>query len=84
MKHASVRLQVTNLLGGDQAASHARLPSIMADAAYVIIAQPRAANVTGNFFIDDDTLRAVGKADMSEYAVKKGTADEDMIPDLFV
>lgn len=45
-----------------------RKPSIMADAAYGIITSD-SRQVTGNFFIDEDFLRARGVSDFSEYAL---------------
>lgn len=58
---------VRNILGGDSMAERSRLPSIMADAAYAVLTRdPRTC--TGNFFIDEEVLRADGVADFSPYA----------------
>lgn len=46
-----------------------RKPSIMADAAYQILTQ---AGVTGQFFLDEDVLRAAGVTDFESYAVSPG------------
>ncbi|MBI1841985.1 MAG: NAD(P)-dependent oxidoreductase [Verrucomicrobia bacterium] len=70
---------VRNLLGGDAAIRGSRKPSIMADAAYEILGKP--ADVTGNFFIDDEVLRGAGRIDLSEYAVDPGAK---LLPDFFV
>jgi hypothetical protein len=39
--------------------------------------------VTGNFFVDDEVLRAHGVTDLSRYN-PSGVADIDVTPDLFV
>ena len=57
---------VRNLLGGDAVARMSRSPAIMADAAHAILARdPRQC--TGNFFIDEEVLRAEGVTDFSSY-----------------
>ena len=48
-----------------------RKPEIMADAACEVVAR-NAAEHTGNFYIDEDVLRAAGEADFSQYAIKEG------------
>ncbi|MBA3538021.1 MAG: NAD(P)-dependent oxidoreductase [Deltaproteobacteria bacterium] len=70
---------VQNLLGGDSSIKGSRKPAIMADAAYAIFNKP--ADVTGNFFIDDEVLRGEGKTDLSEYAVDPTAT---LLPDFFV
>jgi citronellol/citronellal dehydrogenase len=58
-----------------------RKPEIMADAAHAILTRdPRTC--TGNFFIDDDVLRAAGVADLDQYAVTPG--NKEFLPDFFV
>jgi citronellol/citronellal dehydrogenase len=69
-----------NLLGGDETARHGRTPEIVAEAAYAIVVRPAGA-CTGNFFIDEDVLRAEGVQDFERYAVKRG---EPLMRDLFV
>jgi citronellol/citronellal dehydrogenase len=69
-----------NLLGGEETARHGRTPEIVADAAYAILTRP-ARECTGNFFLDEDVLRAEGASDFERYAVKKG---EPLMRDLFV
>lgn len=59
-----------------------RSPEIMADAAHLILTAP-ATETTGNFFIDDEVLRAHGRTDLSCYA-PPGTDDIDLLPDFFV
>ncbi|MCO5070026.1 MAG: NAD(P)-dependent oxidoreductase [Rhizobiaceae bacterium] len=58
---------IRNLLGGPAVAAMSRSADIMADAAYAIIKKP-AREVTGNFFIDEEVLRADGVTDFSAYA----------------
>lgn len=71
---------VQNLLGGDAAMKVARKPDIMGDAAYVIFNRS-ARECTGNFFIDDDVLRAAGKTDLTAYSVDPTAT---LLPDFFV
>lgn len=49
-----------------------RTPEIMADAAYAILVKP-SRSVTGNFFVDEDLLRAEGVQEFSRYAASPGT-----------
>jgi citronellol/citronellal dehydrogenase len=58
---------VRNLLGGDSMAAMSRTPEILADAAYAIFNRP-ARQTTGNFFIDEEVLKAEGVTDFSIYA----------------
>jgi citronellol/citronellal dehydrogenase len=58
-----------------------RTPEIMADAAHAILNRnPREC--TGQFFIDDEVLRAEGVQDLDQYSVKPGT--KDFLPDFFI
>jgi len=58
-----------------------RTPEIMADAAHAILTK-ESRTCTGNFFIDDEVLRANGVTDLDQYAVTKG--NREFIPDFFV
>jgi citronellol/citronellal dehydrogenase len=69
-----------NLLGGDETAKHGRTPEIVADAAVAILRRD-SRSATGNFFIDEDVLRAEGVTDLERYAVKPG---EPLMKDLFL
>jgi citronellol/citronellal dehydrogenase len=69
-----------NLLGGDALARHGRTPEIVADAAVAILKRD-ARSCTGNFFLDEDVLRAEGVTDLARYAVVPG---ETLAPDLFL
>ena len=57
-----------------------RYPSVMADAAHVILSR-KSKTCSGNFFIDEDVLRAEGITDFDHYALKPGT---ELFNDLFL
>jgi citronellol/citronellal dehydrogenase len=59
-----------------------RKPTIMADAAHVILCS-NSREFTGNFCIDDQVLRAAGVTDLSRYR-PEGVREEDLLPDFFV
>jgi citronellol/citronellal dehydrogenase len=69
-----------NLLGGEETARHGRTPEIVADAAHAILVR-ESRGCTGNFFIDDEVLRAEGVKDFDRYAVEKG---QELLPDFFL
>jgi citronellol/citronellal dehydrogenase len=69
-----------NLLGGDEMARRGRTPEIVADAAVAILKRDARA-CTGNFFIDDEVLRAEGVTDLAKYAVTPGA---ELLPDFFL
>ena len=71
---------VQNLLGGDEVIRHCRKPDIMADAAHAILTR-NSRECTGNFFVDEDLLRASGQQDFDHYAVTPGV---ELSPDFFV
>ncbi len=68
------------VLGGEVASRHCRTPAIVADAAHAILTRD-SRTCTGNFFIDEEVLRASGVADFTRYAVAPGSP---LVPDLFV
>ena len=69
-----------NLLGGSVEARNCRTAEIMADAAYqILIGDSRECS--GNFFLDEDVLRAAGKKDFSVYEVEPG---QPLLKDLFL
>jgi len=74
---------VQNLLGGSDMIQRSRTTDIFSDAAYLILTSD-AKKVTGNFFIDENVLRAVGVTDFSKYAVTKGMKDDELALDFFV
>jgi len=55
-----------------------RKPAIVADAAYQILTGGRSS---GNFYVDEDVLRAAGISDFEQYAVSPGSA---LFSDLFL
>ena len=71
---------VRNLLGGAQVAAMSRSPEIMADAAYAIFNRP-CREATGNFYIDEEVLRAEGVSDFSKYAPG---SEGSLVGDFFV
>jgi citronellol/citronellal dehydrogenase len=71
---------VENLLGGAAVVRGSRRPEIVADAAHLILTRPSREN-TGQFFLDEDVLRAAGVTDLAPYQVDPGA---DLLPDLFV
>ncbi len=71
---------VRNLLGGASVAAQSRSPAIVADAAYAIFNQP-SREATGNFYIDEEVLRAEGVTDFSKYA---SGSDGPLVADFFV
>ncbi|MDQ2705590.1 MAG: NAD(P)-dependent oxidoreductase [Pseudomonadota bacterium] len=73
---------VRNLLGGDGMAAISRSPAILADAAYAILNRP-SREATGNFYIDEEVLRAEGVSDFSTYApgAKGALAGDFFVPD---
>ena len=70
---------VRNVLGGATVARACRSAAIVADAAYAIFSKP-ARSCTGNFFIDEEVLRAEGVTDFSIYAA----SDDPLVGDFFV
>ncbi|MGB3539302.1 MAG: NAD(P)-dependent oxidoreductase [Mesorhizobium sp.] len=71
---------VRNLLGGASVAAMSRSPEIVADAAYAIFNRP-SREATGNFYIDEEVLRAEGVTDFSKYAPG---AEGPLVGDFFV
>jgi len=69
-----------NMLGGHVQAENCRLPAIVADAAHAVLTRP-SRECTGNFFIDEDVLRAEGATDFKSYAV---SPDRPLMPDFFL
>ena len=68
------------LPGMTERIAQTRKPEIVADAAFVIFGRD-AKTTTGNFFIDEDVLRAAGVTDFEPYAMQPG---KPLIPDLFI
>ncbi|HLR86921.1 MAG TPA: NAD(P)-dependent oxidoreductase [Wenzhouxiangella sp.] len=68
------------MLGDAVKPENCRKPEIVADTAHWVLSQP-AAEVSGNFFIDEDILEKMGITDLDQYAVEPG---QPLIPDLFL
>jgi citronellol/citronellal dehydrogenase len=71
---------VQNLLGGDATIRGSRSPEIVADAAHIILTRP-SRDWTGQFFVDEDVLRAAGVTDLDRYQMVPGAP---LIPDFFL
>jgi len=63
-----------------QLLSHSRKPEIVADAAYAILTKS-SKEVTGNFFIDEEVLKAEGKSSFDAYAI---SPEKPLQPDFFL
>jgi citronellol/citronellal dehydrogenase len=74
---------VRNLLGGGEAIDRSRTPEIVAEAAYIILGRD-SRRCTGQFFIDDEVLRAEGIDDLRAYQVNPDRPPEDLLPDFFL
>jgi citronellol/citronellal dehydrogenase len=68
------------VLEGQVDPANCRTEEIMADAAHSILGRDARA-CTGNFYLDEDVLRATGMKDFDRYAVKPGEA---LMKDLFL
>ena len=68
-------------VGGKQLFNQARLPTIMADAAYAILTSEKRA-ISGRLMIDEDILREKGVADFAQY--RYTDTDDELMVDLFV
>jgi citronellol/citronellal dehydrogenase len=71
---------VAHLPGGEALMERSRYAAIMADAAFEILLKA-PGEATGQFFIDEDVLRAAGVTDFSAYSVNPGL---DLYPDYFL
>ena len=71
---------VENLLGGPSALAGCRHPSIVADAAHMIVTRPSRQS-TGQFFIDEQVLREAGMTDFNRYAIDPTAT---LTPDIFL
>lgn len=74
---------VQNLLGGDESIRRCRTPEIMADAAYYILRR-NSRECTGNFFVDEELLKAEGVTDLSHYRMDTSLPEEELLPDFFL
>lgn len=75
----AIATSAINMLGGEPMMQRARKPDIMADAALAIFRMDPPPS--GQFFIDEEVLRNLGKKDFDDYAVNP---DLDLLPDFFL
>ena len=68
------------MLGGSVKPENCRQPAIVADTAHAVLTRP-SRECSGNFFIDDEVLRAEGVSDFERYAVAPG---QPLLPDFFL
>lgn len=68
-------------IGGKQLFNQARLPNIMADAAYEILRSEKRA-ISGRLMIDEEILREKGVTDFSKY--RYADTEDELMVDLFV
>jgi citronellol/citronellal dehydrogenase len=71
---------VANLPGGNMLMERSRYATIMGDAAHAVLSKD-PKEVTGQFFIDEEVLRAEGIVDFSHYAVHP---ELELFPDYFL
>jgi putative sterol carrier protein len=78
----AIHTAAMEMLAGTDSFSYSRKPEIMADAAYEILCRD-PTTTSGNFFVDEDVLKAAGVADMKQYAC---VADnwQNLMPDGFL
>mmetsp|Transcript_35719 Transcript_35719/g.41656 ORF Transcript_35719/g.41656 Transcript_35719/m.41656 type:complete len:306 (-) Transcript_35719:111-1028(-) len=74
---------VQNILGGDESIKRSRKDTIVSDAA-IIVLKSDSRKVTGNFYVDEDILRANGVTDFSKYRMRPDVKEEDLYPDGFL
>jgi len=70
---------IRNMPGGQQMVQAARGPEIMADAAHAVLT---GSGGTGNFYTDEEVLRAAGVQDFTPYSL--GAPEDRLVPDIFL
>ncbi|MDD7836538.1 SDR family oxidoreductase [Paenarthrobacter sp. AB444] len=70
---------IRNMPGGRQVVQAARGPEIMADAAHAVLT---GSGATGNFYTDEEVLRAAGVTDFAPYSL--GAPEDRLVPDIFL
>ena len=76
---------IRNMPGGRQMVKAARGPEIMADAAHAILTGANLAaggSKSGNFYTDEEVLRAAGVSDFAPYSL--GAPEDRLVPDIFL
>ncbi|MDX2061035.1 MAG: NAD(P)-dependent oxidoreductase [Gemmatimonadales bacterium] len=74
--------EAIRLIVSQEARRTCRTTEIMADAAHVILTRP-SREFTGNFCLDEDTLRSAGVTDFSRYR-QPGVREDELMRDFFV
>lgn len=69
--HTIIQTSALTVSAASGVMTNARLPSIMADAAYLLLTK-KAADFTGQFCIDETLLRENGVTNFDQYAVQPG------------
>ncbi|MFF1828004.1 SDR family oxidoreductase [Paenarthrobacter sp. NPDC058040] len=72
---------IRNMPGGRQMVQAARGPEIMADAAHAVLSGGGGYG-SGNFYTDEEVLRAAGVRDFSPYSL--GAPEGNLVPDIFL
>ena len=68
IRTAALKMLVGTPLASQLSAENCREPKILADAAHAILTQ-KSATTTGQFYIDEQVLAAIGVTDLDQYAV---------------
>ena len=79
----SIATAAVQMLGGEGSMSKSRTPEIMSDAAIAILRSP-SRTCTGNFFIDDEVMAALGVTDLSKYNVDPSVPQSELLLDFFL
>lgn len=79
----AIETAAMDLLSGGGGNSAYRKVDIMADAAYEIFTRD-PKKCTGNFFIDDEVLKAAGVKDLGQYRCDPATPESQLMPDFFL
>jgi len=78
--HTVIATAALAMLGGPVKPELCRRPEIVSDAAHALLIRD-SRSATGNFYIDEEVLRAEGVTDFESYAVQPG---QPLITDLFL
>lgn len=80
---------IRNMPGGEQIVQAARCPEIMADAAHAVLTGAHltadsagSISNTGNFYTDEQVLRAAGVTDFTPYSL--GASEAKLVADIFL
>lgn len=74
----AIQTAAIEMLTGPDSAKWSRKPEIVSDAAYaILIKEPKEA--TGQFYVDDEVLKANGVTDLKQYACDPSMADKLMM-----